>query len=330
MKINILSLYDGIGCGYLALKAAGFDIESYTASEIEKAAIKIAAKNIPMYKNIGDVRKVLGNHYYWIDLLIGGSPCQGFSVAGKRKGMVMKNILITTLEQYKEIIRDGYVFDLTKGKNQSVLFWEFIRIREEINRVRAILGLPPVYFLLENVKMYKPFWKKIINEALGCEPVNINSKCVVPQNRDRSYWTNIPVTELENLKPTLNTIIPDAVTGAGWSGRQQNGSLKYTPYLTFRKDNIANCVTTWNPTDTIKGRAHYLNTKGQIKPFTMEHLEALQGYPIGYTAGVPDKDRRKAIGNGWTIPVIQHIFECLKNEFETIEMSSVTNNNMTL
>lgn len=312
-NIIILSLFDGIGCCYMAAKAAGFNVNQYISSEIEDAAIKIASTHIPNYNNLGDVRNVNGKDLWWIDFISAGSPCQGFSVSGKRKGMIMKDILVTSLEQYLQLIHEGYTFDLTRGKNQSVLFWEFVRIKREIDEERFRRGLPPVHFLLENVKM-KPFWEGIINDTLKTTPVKINSSTLIPQNRMRWYWANFKITQPYDTKPTLGQIVPEAITGVGWSGRMTGSSLKYVPTQSVRKDNIANCVTTWSPTKSIPGRQHYLDIYGEVQPFSTEDLEALQGYPRGYTRGVSDKHRRKAIGNGWTIPVIVHIFECYKAE----------------
>lgn len=326
-KLIVLSLFDGIGCGYLSLIAAGFRELVYKSSEIEDAAIAIAGKHIPNYDNLGDVRKLRGIDLWNVQLIIGGSPCQGFSICGRKKGMRMENIMVTSLKQYLQLLEDGYNFDLKNKKNQSVLFWEFVRLREEINEIRISKGLPPVKFLLENVKM-DPFWEGIINDALGCFPVKINSKRVIPQNRLRWYWANFEITIPEDQKPKLSDWVKGAVNGVGWSGRKMNGSEKYIPTPSLNRSGIANCITTWAPTESMPGRAYYTKT-GLIEdaiPFTIEHLESLQGYPMGYTnaPGVTDDDRRKAIGNGWTIPVITHIFKCLKNQIDKETVDLVT------
>jgi hypothetical protein len=233
--------------------------------------------------------------------------------------MRIENIMVTSLKQYLQLLKDGYNFDLKNKKNQSVLFWEFVRLREEINEVRTSKGLPPVHFLLENVKM-DPFWEGIINDALGCTPVKINSKRVIPQNRLRWYWADFEITIPEDQKPKLENYVEGAVTGVGWSGRKVNGCGKYIPTPSLNRSGIANCITTWAPTKSMPGRAHYTKT-GSIDdaiPFTIENLEVLQGYPVGLTAapGVTDDDRRKAIGNGWTVPVITHIFKCFMLKLE--------------
>jgi len=153
--INVLSLFDGMSCGRIALERAGIKVNNYFASEIDKHAIKVTQSNYPNTKQIGDVTKVKGVYLPKIDLLIGGSPCQGFSFAGKQ---------------------------LNFDDSRSKLFFEFVRLLEETN---------PKYFLLENVLMKKEY-EQIITDHLGVEPIFINSALVSAQNRKRLYWTNIP------------------------------------------------------------------------------------------------------------------------------------------
>ena len=150
--MNILSLFDGMSCGQIALNKAGIEYENYFASEIEKAPIQVTQHNFPNTIQLGDCRNVQSNNLPKIDLLIGGSPCQSFSFAGKMKGMSTKDeIEITTLEQYLKLKEEGFEFE-----GQSYLFWEFVRLYKE---------LKPKYFLLENVRM-KEHWKKVITETL--------------------------------------------------------------------------------------------------------------------------------------------------------------------
>jgi DNA (cytosine-5)-methyltransferase 3A len=152
--INVLSLFDGIGGGRIALDRIGAKIDHYYASEVDSNAIKICQKNWDDVIEIGDVRLIDGNQYKGqLDLLCGGSPCQNFSFAGTMKGAVTtSNIEITTLEQYLELKNKGFEFE-----GQSYLFWEYVRILKETK---------PKYFLLENVKMAKK-WENIITRALG-------------------------------------------------------------------------------------------------------------------------------------------------------------------
>lgn len=154
--MRVLSLFDGISCGRVALERAGIPVEKYYASEIDKYAIQIAQKNYPDTIQLGDVCKIDFSKYIDnVDLIIGGSPCQGFSFAGKQLN-----------------------FDDPRSK----LFFEF---------VRAIREIQPKYFLLENVKMKQEF-QDVISEHLGVQPIEINSALVSAQNRKRLYWTNIP------------------------------------------------------------------------------------------------------------------------------------------
>jgi DNA (cytosine-5)-methyltransferase 3A len=175
--MNVLSLFDGMSCGQQALNRAGIKINQYYASEIDKFAIKVTINNYPDTIQLGSVINVDGYKLPKIDLLIGGSPCQSFSFAGKRNGMITKNsIEVTNLNHYLQLKKDGFEFD-----GQSYLFWEYVRILHEVK---------PKYFLLENVIMIEK-WEKIITKALNVQPIEINSSLVSAQNRRRLYWTNI-------------------------------------------------------------------------------------------------------------------------------------------
>jgi len=156
--MNILSLFDGMSCGRLALDRLGIKIDKYYASEIDKYAIEVSSANYPDTIQIGDICDVKGEDYPDIDLILGGSPCQGFSFAGHQ---------------------------LAFDDPRSALFFEFVRVLKEVN---------PKYFLLENVKMKKEFLD-IISDQVGVEPILINSSLLSAQNRQRYYWTNIPGVE---------------------------------------------------------------------------------------------------------------------------------------
>jgi len=164
--LNVLSLFDGMSCGQIALQLLGIKVENYFASEIDKYAIQVAKHNFPNIKHIGSVIDVKGSDLPKIDLLIGGSPCQGFSFAGKQLN-----------------------FDDPRSK----LFFEFVRLKNECN---------PTYFLLENVKMKKEY-QDVITQHLGVEPIEINSNLLSAQNRKRIYWTNIPGVSIPNDKGIL-------------------------------------------------------------------------------------------------------------------------------
>lgn len=175
--MNVLSLFDGMSCGQQAIQKTNLKIENYFASEIDKFAIIVTNANFPNTIQLGDVRNIDTTKLPKIDLLIGGSPCQSFSFAGKRKGMSTKcEQEILTLNQYLDLKNEGFEFE-----GQSYLFWEYIRILNETN---------PKFFLLENVLMIEK-WEKIISKTLGVNPIEINSALVSAQNRRRLYWTNI-------------------------------------------------------------------------------------------------------------------------------------------
>jgi DNA (cytosine-5)-methyltransferase 3A len=175
--MNVLSLFDGMSCGQQALDRLGVKVDNYFASEIDKYAIQVTMANYPNTKQLGSVVGVDGYSLPKIDLLLGGSPCQSFSFAGKRKGMSTKcETEILTLEHYLELKSEGYEFE-----GQSYLFWEYMRLLNECK---------PTYFLLENVEMGEK-WEKVLSKAIGVNGIHINSALVSAQNRRRIYWTNI-------------------------------------------------------------------------------------------------------------------------------------------
>ena len=170
-KINVLSLFDGMSCGQIALDRLGVEVNKYYASEIDKYAIEIAKKNYPNTIHIGDVTKVDGTKLDKIDLMIGGSPCQGFSFSGKQ---------------------------LNFADPRSALYFEFVRLLKESK---------PKYFLLENVRMKKEY-QEVITKDLGVEPIMINSSLLSAQNRVRLYWTNIPnITQPKDLGILLKDVL---------------------------------------------------------------------------------------------------------------------------
>ena len=174
-ELTVLSLFDGIACGRVALERARIPVKRYIASEIEPNAIKVAMSNYPDIEQIGDVTKIDVNSLPEIDLLIGGSPCQGFSVMGKQQNF---------------------------EDPRSRLFWEYVKI---------LKATKPKYFLLENVKM-KQEYSDIITEALGVEPRIINSRLVSRQNRVRAYWTNLDVGEIADKNVSFQDILESGYT----------------------------------------------------------------------------------------------------------------------
>lgn len=190
--MNVLSLFDGMSCGQQAFERAGIKVDNYFASEIDKYAIQVTMANYPNTKQLGSVVNVDGYSLPKIDILIGGSPCQSFSFAGKRKGMSTKDEQeILTLEHYLQLKKEGFEFE-----GQSYLFWEYMRLLNEVK---------PKYFLLENVMMGEK-WEKVLSKAIGVKPIMINSSLVSAQNRQRLYWTNIGL-EPQGLFGDLDSII---------------------------------------------------------------------------------------------------------------------------
>lgn len=192
--MKVLSLFDGMSCGQIALNRLNLRVSEYFASEVDKYAIQVASKNFPNTKHVGDVRLLESSDFNGIDLLIGGSPCQNFSFSGSRAGMTTKeNLEVTTLEQYLQLKDEGFEFN-----GQSYLFWEYVRLLKQVK---------PKYFILENVNMSSK-WKNIITEVLGVEPIKIQSSLVSAQSRTRLYWTNIPnVTQPTDKGLKLGSVV---------------------------------------------------------------------------------------------------------------------------
>lgn len=328
--IKVLSLFDGISCGKVALERAGIHIKEYVAFEIDKSAIRISGRNHPEIIQRGDVTKADFTEFEGFDLVMGGSPCQGFSIAGKQ---------------------------LNFEDPRSKLFFEFKRALEEVK---------PKYFLLENVKMKKEY-ENLISECLGVEPIEINSNLVSAQNRKRLYWTNIPgVKHPEDRGIMLKDIVHEnhpedkidltpykvpfdkslkiiekeaqagkvgyfkydaqanhvysihgkAVTSLGEAG---GGAAKMGQYLfgcitPDRVDKRQNGQR-FNEGDkfyTLTTRdCHGVLIDGYIRKLTPIECERLQNLPDGYTAGESDAQRYKVLGNGWTVEVITHILKSL-------------------
>ena len=287
MGINVLSLFDGMSCGRIALERAEIEVNNYFSSEIDPYAIKIANKNYPQDEKsrLGDILNVKASDLPKIDLLIGGSPCQGFSFAGKQ---------------------------LNFEDERSKLFFEYVRLLKECK---------PKYFLLENVRMKKEY-QDIISEYLGVEPILINSKVVSAGSRPRLYWTNIKVIPPKDLDLKLNDILIngfsdrdkshciDANYGRGTNLRRYlyRGSRQvvftdktFMQNLFNNKPKISDCNTIGN------------NNKDNWRKLTPEECEAIQTVPKGYTEGVPDFWRYHMLGNGWTVDAIAHIFKGLNS-----------------
>lgn len=275
---NILSLFDGISCGQIALNRSGIVYDNYFASEIKPHAIVCTQTNYPMTIQLGDVKHIKSEHLPDIDLLIGGSPCKGISNLNKNQ----------TGLSHKE----------------SVLFWEYARLKKEIN---------PKYFLLENTHGNKKSIDQI-TEELKVDPISINSRLVSAQNRPRYYWTNIPgltypndlgITTADVFDYSGDLVPENRIKWINSESGKKSISKGYTRINPFPK---SGCITAnghkkWNE--------NYLLKDGVYRYLSRRELERLQTIPEGYTNMLTFNDAYDCIGDGWTVDVIAHIFKGL-------------------
>lgn len=318
--MKVLSLFDGISAGQLALQRAGIAVDAYYASEIDKYAISVTQNNFPDTIQLGDVTKWREWDIPWgeIDLVIGGSPCQGFSFAGKQ---------------------------LNFDDPRSALFFVFVDICH-----RVADDNPKMRFMLENVRMKKEY-QDVISGYFGVEPIAINSSLVSAQNRYRLYWTNIPnVTQPEDKGILLRDIILDGYVddrmvsngkshcitaryqgAVAWNSierRQRTmiatGNSRLDQTLTKHADNIDQPLITdsYNKTIhkeksmTITARVggscmYHVVDSMSFRKLTPIECERLQTFPDNWTEGISDTQRYKALGNSWTVDVVAHIFKNL-------------------
>lgn len=292
-KIKVLSLFDGISCGMVALERAGISVDTYYASEIEPDAINVSQKNYPEIVRLGDVTKWREWDINWweIDLLIGGSPCQGFSSSGK---------------------------GLNFSDERSKLFFEFADILNHVKRLN-----PHVKFLLENVKM-KEEWCEIISEYLGVRYVEINSKYFSAQNRVRRYWCNFGIRDYEDKGILLKDVVEDDFVNSAAKRTRPIVKENHRKSLCLEVNGIdkSMCLVTVNLNNLLsplqKGR--YIDANKNDYPhrvMTPREMERLQTLPEGYVGNVNSNKAAKLLGNGWTVDVIAHILEsayCQKGE----------------
>lgn len=285
--MKVLSLFDGISCGMVALERAGIPVERYVAYEIEPNAIKISHKNYPQIEHCGDVTKADFTQYQGFDAVFAGSPCQSLSITtGKNR---------------------------THLQGKSRLFWEFVRALEEVK---------PRYFLFENVASMNEESKRTISEVLGCQPIFIDSEDFSAQTRERLYWTNIPVNlSHTKSKAVLGDILQGDVPekyfyncGFDFLGFDKTvcAILHINGHDILKRVNspYAKCQTL-----TCVSGGHQQKkvlVDGRCRKLTPIEYERLQTLPDNYTAGVSDGARYTACGNGWTVDVIAHILTYLK------------------
>ena len=277
--MNVLSLFDGMSCGQLALQKAGIKYDNYFASEIDKWAIQITQKNFPDTVQLGDVIRWADWHLPKIDLLIGGSPCQGFSVAGA---------------------------GLNFSDHRSELFFRYVDVLKR---------LKPKYFLLENVRMKKE-WKDIISKHLRVEPIEINSALVSAQNRVRLYWTNIPnITQPTDRNIFWSDVYEKNASAFYYTDKSFNCINKNLK----RRNKYKEYVSTDNIKMQMLEASHYKGYSNErcfgikdtngIRYISVIECERLQTVPDNYTEGVSNTQRYKMLGNGWTVDVIAHILK---------------------
>lgn len=289
--MNVLSLFDGISAGRVALERAGIQVDNYYASEIDTHAIKVTQKNYPSTIQLGDATKWRDwdIDFSSIDLIMAGFPCQSWSIAGQQGGVEDERgqLLHTMMDIFHHI--------------------------QALN--------PNLKFLFENVKMKKVF-QEYVNRVIGVDPVIINSQLVSAQNRPRQYWTNIPnVTQPEDrgikLKDIILTELDEKTasevnklilsdTACDYMSRLRNGKPRWE-YHTNPLDGKAACLTA----NMYKG-VPYGVIKGLGRRLHPIECERLQTFLDGYTEGISTTQRFKALGNSWTVDVIAHIFKGLK------------------
>lgn len=315
--LNVLSLCDGMSCGHIALEKAGFKVGKYFASEIKDVAIKVTKDNYPETIHIGDVSKItykdgvlhteVGDFETNIDIVMFGSPCQSFSRA--------------MIKERKIGLEDP---------ERSGLFYECNRVLKEVS---------PKYFLMENVVM-KPEDEAVISEMMGVKPIRINSSLVVGQLRDRYYWTNIPgVTVPEDKGVTLQSVLNDGYVpnekakclckndshgyynGCFWTPIKRFHRFYYKSFGTMvfpSKEYFDNCLeVTKRILDGRKSSAKIYNDYNghdfdEARYLWKDERARLQGVPEEYVKNISEKDAADVLGDGWTVPVIAHIFSFMK------------------
>jgi site-specific DNA-cytosine methylase len=278
--MKVLSLFDGISAGQLALQRAGIKCDYY-ASEIDKYAIKVTQANYPDTTQLGDVTQIKNQS---CDLLLAGSPCQGFSFAGKQ---------------------------LNFNDERSKLFFEFVRIKEES---------APKYFLLENVRM-KQEYQDIISDILGVPPIKINSALVSGQNRTRLYWTNIPFIRPNDRGIEFKDVLEADVDKKYYVSQHQLSRLVLGDLVRAGGVCFQNPGKEMSKCPCLMAR-HYKGISGRnyypavvepdgLRKLAPEECEKLQTFPVGYTKGISDTQRFKSLGNAWTVDIVAHILRSL-------------------
>ena len=287
--MNVLSLFDGISCGMIALQRSSIIVDNYYSSEIDKFAISISKMNYPNIIQLGDVINWKDWKIDWksIDLLIGGSPCQGFSSSGK---------------------------ELNFNDPRSKLFFEFSNI---LNHIKTFN--PNVKFMLENVKMKKE-WADVITKYLGVNYIEINSKYFSAQNRVRYYWCNFDILPYTDKNILLKDIVEDDYIHSAAKRTRPIVKENYRKSLCLEVNGIEKsmCLVTVNLNNLLSPlpKGKYIDVGKNNYPYrvmTTTEMEKLQTVPNGYVGNINNNKAAKVLGNGWNVDTIAHIFSSLKN-----------------
>lgn len=283
----VLSLFDGMSCGQVALERAGLLHDGYYAAEIDEHAVSVTQRNYPWTVQLGDVTTWREWDVDWSDvgLVMGGSPCQGFSSAGAQ---------------------------LAFDDPRSVLFFEFVDVLGFVQ-----LHNPDVKFLLENVKMASAH-ERVISSFLGVDPVLINSAVVSAQMRARNYWANWSFPAPSDV----GAVLDDVLDGEYWSTRDKAYCIdanyakgtNFKRYF-FRGSRQLVLETGYDPREGMRecDANEIMHRDGnRWRKLTPVECERLQTVPEGYTSGVPDRERYKMLGNGWTVDVVAHVLRYME------------------
>ena len=288
--MNVVSLFNGMNTGRQALENVGIKVNKYYSSEIKPYAIELTQHHFPDTIQVGDVTKWKEWNIDWqtIDLILSGSPCQDLSTAGKRAGI---------------------------NGSKSSLFFVFVEILEHIKTLN-----PNVLFLQENVGSASKLDVGIMSRALGVYPVRINSKLVTAQLRDRYYWSNIKtketmfdiVTDIPQPKD-LEIMFKDIVTG-GRVERVKANAMLQSDYKQFVKCPIKENVLIKKRIAKGKQTPNlvYNYNNDLVRTINQIEMERLQGFPDGYTSILSKSKSASLLGDGWTLPIIEHIFKYIK------------------
>ena len=283
--MTVLSLFDGMSCGQIALERSGIQVDAYYASEIKEHAIELVSSRYPGTIQLGDIRSIKELPAP-IDLIIGGSPCKG----------------ISRLNQNQDGLKHP----------ESILFWDFIRLLNCAKKEN-----PEVKYLLENTPGNKASTMAITKE-LGVRPIRFNSADVSAQNRPRLYWTNIPIhsyppkrriTTLDVFEADMPEELLVSEGRIKWLNNESGKKSVARGYTRINPYPKSGCLTAKGH---IKWNCNYIHKDGKYRVLSIRELERLQTLPDGYCNGLSYEQAYDLIGDGWTIDIIAHILKHLE------------------